>query len=194
MQHLTLAQVGKSVLLHCARNGSAASSSSRLLSSVPNTKLFINGQFVESKTTEWIDLHNPATNEVITRVPKATTEEMEAAVNAAQTAFKTWSRTSILTRQQTMFKLQDLIKKNTPKLVDSIVREQGKTIVDAQGDVFRGLQVVEHSCSVTSLMMGETMPAISQDMDSYSYRLPLGVVAGVLPFNFPMMVPCWVFP
>lgn len=78
--------------------------------------------------------------------------------------------------------------------MDSIVREQGKTIVDAQGDVFRGLQVVEHSCSVTSLMMGETMPAISQDMDSYSYRLPLGVVAGVLPFNFPMMVPCWVFP
>lgn len=81
-------------------------------SAAPTTKLFIDGKFVESKTTEWIDLHNPATNEVVTRVPKATKTEMEDAVAAASEAFKTWSKTSILTRQQIMFKYQNIIKAN----------------------------------------------------------------------------------
>ncbi|KAI2805974.1 hypothetical protein BLOT_004985 [Blomia tropicalis] len=168
--------------------------SARYLSSVPNTKLFINGKFVESKTTEWIDLHNPATNEIITRVPKATQQEMNDAVESAREAFKSWSQTSILTRQQTMFKLQHLIKQNTKKLAQSIVEEQGKTIVDAEGDVFRGLQVVEHACGIPSLLMGETVPSIARDMDSYSFRLPLGVCAGITPFNFPAMIPLWMFP
>ncbi|CAG2100389.1 unnamed protein product, partial [Medioppia subpectinata] len=143
-------------------------------SNVRTTKLFINGQFVESKTNEWIDLKNPATNELVTRVPKSTDAEMEAAVSAADNAFKTWSKTSVLTRQQTMFKLQALIKQNLKRLTDSITEEQGKTTIDAEGDVFRGLQVVEHACSVTSLLLGETMPSIAKDMDSYSLRLPLG--------------------
>ncbi|KAK6478907.1 methylmalonate-semialdehyde dehydrogenase [Huso huso] len=163
-------------------------------SSVPTTKLFIDGKFVESKSSEWIDIHNPATNEVIGRVPKATQEEMLAAVQSCKTAFQSWSGTSILSRQQVFLRYQQLIKDNLKEIAKIITREQGKTLADAEGDVFRGLQVVEHTCSITSLMLGETLPSITKDMDSYTYRLPLGVCAGIAPFNFPAMIPLWMYP
>uniref|UniRef100_A0A8C6WKT3 Methylmalonate-semialdehyde/malonate-semialdehyde dehydrogenase [acylating], mitochondrial n=1 Tax=Neogobius melanostomus TaxID=47308 RepID=A0A8C6WKT3_9GOBI len=163
-------------------------------SSVPTVKLFIDGKFVESKTSEWLDVHNPATNEVIARVPKATQEEMVAAVDCCSKAFQTWSETSILARQQVFLRYQQLIKDNIKELAKSITVEQGKTLADAEGDVFRGLQVVEHACSVTSLMLGETLPSITKDMDTYTYRLPVGVCAGIAPFNFPAMIPLWMFP
>ncbi|XP_064484524.1 probable methylmalonate-semialdehyde/malonate-semialdehyde dehydrogenase [acylating], mitochondrial [Ornithodoros turicata] len=162
--------------------------------SVPTTKMFINGQFVDSKTTAWIDLRNPATNELVTRVPKCTDEEMQTAVSVAKEAFKSWSRTSILARQQSMFKLQQLIKENMKRLAANITEEQGKTLADAEGDVLRGLQVVEHACGVASLQLGETLPSVSRDMDTMSYRVPLGVCAGITPFNFPAMIPLWMFP
>ncbi|XP_065843392.1 probable methylmalonate-semialdehyde/malonate-semialdehyde dehydrogenase [acylating], mitochondrial [Oscarella lobularis] len=158
------------------------------------TKLFINGQFVDSKTNEWIDLHNPATNEVVTRVPCATREEMNSAVDAAASAFESWKDVSILSRQQIMFKLQHIIRNNMGKLAKVITLEQGKTLADAEGDVLRGLQVVEHACSITSLQLGETLPSISRDMDTISYRVPLGVCSGITPFNFPAMIPLWMFP
>lgn len=107
---------------------------------VPTTKLFIDGKFVESKTTEWIDLHDPATNQLVTRVPKATQSEMEAAVESSKAAFKSWSQTSILTRQHVMFKLAQIIRSNMKLLAESITKEQGKTLVDAEGDVLRGLR------------------------------------------------------
>ncbi|XP_076318362.1 putative methylmalonate-semialdehyde/malonate-semialdehyde dehydrogenase [acylating], mitochondrial isoform X2 [Tachypleus tridentatus] len=119
---------------------------------------------------------------------------MEEAVASAKAAFKSWSKTSILTRQQTMFRYQSLIKENMKRLAASITEEQGKTSVDAEGDVFRGLQVVEHACSVTSLQLGESLSSIAQNMDIHSYRIPLGVCAGVAPFNFPAMIPLWMFP
>lgn len=103
-------------------------------------KLFIDGKFVDSNTKEWIDLHDPATNEVITRVPKSTRAEMESAVASAKKAYKTWSQTSILTRQQVMLKFQHLIRQNMSQLAKNITREQGKTLVDAEGDVLRGLR------------------------------------------------------
>ncbi|CAG5128061.1 unnamed protein product [Candidula unifasciata] len=167
---------------------------SRCASSVPTTKMFINNEFVESKTNKWIDLHNPATNEVVTKVPECTREELESAVAAARDAFPAWSRTTVLTRQQIMFRLQDLIKKNMKRLAANITEEQGKTLVDAEGDVLRGLQVVEHCCSITSLQLGETLPGIAKDMDTFTYRLPIGVTAGITPFNFPAMIPLWMFP
>ncbi|OXB66821.1 hypothetical protein ASZ78_003523 [Callipepla squamata] len=160
----------------------------------PTTKLFIDGKFVESKTTEWIDIHNPATNEVVARVPKATTSEMEAAVASCKKAFWNWSETSVLSRQQIFLRYQQLIKDNLKEISKLITFEQGKTLADAEGDVFRGLQVVEHACSVTSLILGETMPSITKDMDTCTYRLPLGVCAGIAPFNFPAMIPLWMFP
>uniref|UniRef100_Q02253 Methylmalonate-semialdehyde/malonate-semialdehyde dehydrogenase [acylating], mitochondrial n=2 Tax=Rattus norvegicus TaxID=10116 RepID=MMSA_RAT len=163
-------------------------------SSVPTVKLFIDGKFVESKSDKWIDIHNPATNEVVGRVPQSTKAEMEAAVAACKRAFPAWADTSILSRQQVLLRYQQLIKENLKEIARLITLEQGKTLADAEGDVFRGLQVVEHACSVTSLMLGETMPSITKDMDLYSYRLPLGVCAGIAPFNFPAMIPLWMFP
>ena len=166
----------------------------RNLSSVPNTKLFIGGEFVESQTTDWIDLKNPATNEVITRVPKTTKAEMETAVKSCSDAFQSWSNTTILTRQQIMFRYQNLIKEYMDEIAENITTEQGKTFEDAKGDVMRGLQVVEHCCSITSLQLGETLTNIAKDMDTHTYRLPIGVTAGICPFNFPAMIPLWMFP
>lgn len=164
------------------------------MSSIPTTKYFVDNEFVESKTSKWIDLHNPATNEVVTRVPECTQAEMRAAVESSQRAFDDWKNTTVLTRQQIMFNLQHLIKRDLNELAKNITLEQGKTHIDAVGDVTRGLQVVEHCCSITSLQLGETMNNIAKDMDSYTYRMPLGVVAGITPFNFPAMIPLWMFP
>lgn len=102
--------------------------------------MFIDGKFVESKTKEWIDLHDPSTDEVISRVPKCTAEEMRAAVESNQNAFRSWSKVSILSRQQIMFKLQALIKEHMDELAQIVTKEQGKTLADAAGDVLRGLR------------------------------------------------------
>lgn len=161
---------------------------------VPRTKLLINGQFIDSKTETWIPITNPATNEVVSYCPETTHEEMLAAASAAEESFKTWKDTSILTKQSIMFKLQQKIKDNMAELARSVTIENGKTLADAEGSVLRGLQVVEHACSITSLQLGETLPGISRDMDTHSYRVPLGVCAGVAPFNFPAMIPMWMFP
>jgi len=158
------------------------------------TQNVINGQFTDSKTDRWIDVHNPATNQVVTKVPHSTLDEMEAAVESAKNAYKTWSRTTPLARQQIMFKYQQLIKDNLKEIAKLITTEQGKTLADAEGDVMRGLQVVENLCANTSLLLGETLPGISKDMDLTSYRTPLGVCAGIAPFNFPAMIPLWMFP
>lgn len=110
-------------------------------SSAPTTKLFLDGKFVESKTNDWIDLHDPATNEVVTRVPKATPSELLAAVESSKEAYKSWRNTSILTRQQIMFRLAQIIRSNMSVLAENITKEQGKTLIDAEGDVLRGLRM-----------------------------------------------------
>jgi malonate-semialdehyde dehydrogenase (acetylating)/methylmalonate-semialdehyde dehydrogenase len=161
---------------------------------VSTAKLFIDGEFVESKTTKWLDVHNPATNEVVSRVPEATAAEMDAAVASAQSAFPAWSQTSVMTRQAIMLELQHLIKQNMTRIAENITLEQGKTLADAKGDVLRGLQVVEHACSIPSLLQGETLGNLSRDLDTYSYKVPIGVCAGITPFNFPAMIPLWMFP
>jgi len=158
------------------------------------TKLVINGKFEESQAKDWIDVHNPANNEVVTKVPKSTQAEMERAVEAAKAAFPAWSKTSPLARQQVMLKYQALIKENLKDVARLITLEQGKTLPDAEGDVMRGLQVVEHCCSNTNILLGEFLPGITKDMDLFSYKTPLGVCAGIAPFNFPAMIPLWMFP
>ncbi|ERE73489.1 methylmalonate-semialdehyde dehydrogenase [Cricetulus griseus] len=110
-------------------------------SSVPTVKLFIDGKFVESKSDRWIDIHNPATNEIIGRVPQSTKAEMDAAVAACKRAFSAWADTSILSRQQVLLRYQQLIKENLKEIAKLITLEQGKTLADAEGDVFRGLPV-----------------------------------------------------
>ncbi|OWR51377.1 probable methylmalonate-semialdehyde/malonate-semialdehyde dehydrogenase [acylating], mitochondrial [Danaus plexippus] len=163
-------------------------------SSAPSTKLYIDGQYVESKTSNWIELTNPATNEVIGRVPEATQEELNLALEAAKKAYKSWSQSTVLTRQQLMLKFARLLRENQSKLAAKITEEQGKTIADAEGDVLRGIQSVEHCCSITSLQLGDCIQNIAKDMDTHSYKVPLGVTAGVAAFNFPVMIPLWMFP
>merc|ERR1712029_869262 len=154
----------------------------------------INGKFLDSGTDRWIDVHNSATNEVLTKVPHSTSDEMNEAVAAAKAAFPGWAATSPLARQQIMFKYQALIKENMKDIARLITIEQRKTLPDADGDVMRGLQVVEQCCNVTNLLIGETLPGITKDMDLTTYKVPLGVCAGIAPFNFPAMVPLWMFP
>jgi malonate-semialdehyde dehydrogenase (acetylating)/methylmalonate-semialdehyde dehydrogenase len=139
-------------------------------------------------------LANPATGEPVADVPIATQEEMEAAANAAAQAFETWKGVSTPNRQRMMFKYLQLLNENKDKVAEVITEEVGKVKADAQGDVFRGVEVVEHSLSAPTLMMGETLEQLSTSVDTYSYRQPLGVVAGVSPFNFPAMIPLWMYP
>lgn len=161
---------------------------------VPTIKNYINGKAVESKTTEWIDLFNPATNEVIGKVPNSTKDEMQEALESSKAAYKSWSKTPIVRRQQVMFKLQQLIKENMKSLAENVVKEQGKTYPDAEGDVFRGLQVVEFASSMPSNQRGHTLVDVAKDLDIISYRVPIGVTASICPFNFPAMVPLWSAP
>ncbi|KOA13680.1 methylmalonate-semialdehyde dehydrogenase, partial [Acinetobacter baumannii] len=157
-------------------------------------KLLINGQFIESKTQEWQDIVNPATQEVIGRVPFATVEEVDAAIQAAQDAFASWRQTPIQARMRIMLKLQDLIRANMKDIAQVLTAEQGKTLADAEGDIQRGLEVVEHACSVGTLQMGEYVEGVARGVDTYTLQQPLGVCAGITPFNFPAMIPLWMFP
>eukprot|EP00761_Pharyngomonas_kirbyi_P011568 gb/GECH01011593.1/.p1 GENE.gb/GECH01011593.1/~~gb/GECH01011593.1/.p1 ORF type:complete len:529 (+),score=130.93 gb/GECH01011593.1/:1-1587(+) len=170
------------------------SSSKSRLNNAPTVKNFINGEFKESKATEFFDVHNPATQELVARTPLSTDAELNEAADGSAEAFKTWRNVSVSNRARVMFKLQKLIRDNHDELASIITKEQGKTFPDAKGDVFRGLEVVEHSCSMPSLQMGETVENVTKDMDTYSYRQPLGVTAGICPFNFPSMIPLWMFP
>ncbi|WAG76766.1 CoA-acylating methylmalonate-semialdehyde dehydrogenase [Metapseudomonas furukawaii] len=163
-------------------------------SSVPSVKLLINGEFVESKTQQWRDVVNPATQEVLARVPFATQDEMNAAVAAAQDAFKTWRKTPIGARARIFLKYQQLIRENMKELAALLTAEQGKTLPDAEGDVFRGLEVVEHAANIGTLQMGELANNVANGVDTYTLLQPIGVCAGITPFNFPAMIPLWMFP
>ncbi|KAI1459370.1 methylmalonate semialdehyde dehydrogenase [Annulohypoxylon moriforme] len=158
-----------------------------------DTPYFINNEFVASKADKFIELRDPATNHLVTRVPQNTDEELRAAVESAQKAFPGWRNTSVLARQQIMFKFVALIRENWDRLAASITLEQGKTFADARGDVLRGLQVAEAACGAPELMKGEVLE-VAKDMETRSYREPLGVVAAICPFNFPAMIPLWCIP
>jgi malonate-semialdehyde dehydrogenase (acetylating) / methylmalonate-semialdehyde dehydrogenase len=161
---------------------------------VRTAKLLIDGAFVESTTKEWRDIVNPATQEVVGRVPFATQEEVNAAVAAAAKAFQTWRLTSLGTRMRVMLKFQDLLRQNMKRIAQTLTAEQGKTLPDAEGDIFRGLEVVEHACSIGTLQQGEFSENVAGGVDTYTLRQPIGVCAGITPFNFPAMIPLWMFP
>ncbi|MCJ1290060.1 Methylmalonate-semialdehyde dehydrogenase [acylating] mitochondrial [Xylographa carneopallida] len=163
------------------------------LESPIDTHNFIDNQFIASKATAWIDLHDPATNNLVTRVPQSTDEELRAAVESAKKAFPAWRATSIMSKQQIMFKFVALIREHWDRLAASITLEQGKTFADAKGDVLRGLQVAETACGITTQLTGEVLE-VAKDMETRSYREPLGVVAAICPFNFPAMIPLWTIP
>ena len=163
------------------------------ISSPSNTQNFLDNRFVDSAATQWIDLRDPATNNLVTRVPQSTDKELKAAVASGQKAFSTWRITSLLARQQIMFKFVALIRQHWDRIAASITQEQGKTFADAKGDVLRGLQVAETACGITTQLTGEVLE-VAKDMETRNYREPLGVVAAICPFNFPAMIPLWSIP
>lgn len=164
------------------------------LAAPATVKMLINGEFRESKATQFFDVINPATGDVIAKTPQCTQEEMKEAVANSAEAQKSWREVSVSNRVRAMLKYQQLIRENTKDIVATLTEEQGKTLADAEGDLFRGLEIVEHAASMGTLIMGETVENVSAHMDTYSYRQPLGVTAGICPFNFPAMIPLWMFP
>jgi malonate-semialdehyde dehydrogenase (acetylating) / methylmalonate-semialdehyde dehydrogenase len=165
-----------------------------LLHPVPTVKMLLDGKFIESRASEWHDVVNPATQEVLAQVPFATDEELNAAVASAKKAFKTWKNTPLAARARIMLKLQALVREHMGRIAQTLSAEQGKTLADAEGDVFRGLEVVEHACSIGSLQLGEFAENVAGGVDTYTLRQPIGVCAGITPFNFPAMIPLWMFP
>ena len=161
---------------------------------VATVKLLIDGKLVESKTTVWRDVVNPATQDVLARVPFATQAEVDAAVASAKEAFKSWRKTPISTRARIFLKLQQLIRQHMGELAAILTAEQGKTLPDAEGDVFRGLEVVEHAAGIANLQLGELSNNVANGVDTFTILQPLGVCAGITPFNFPAMIPLWMFP
>ena len=161
---------------------------------VRTAKLLIDGKFVESTTQEWRDIVNPATQEVVGRVPFATKEEVDAAVASAAKAFQTWRLTPLGARMRVMLRFQDLVRQNMKRIAQTLTAEQGKTLPDAEGDIFRGLEVIEHACSIGTLQQGEFSENVAGGVDTYTLRQPIGVCAGITPFNFPAMIPLWMFP
>ncbi len=156
--------------------------------------LYIDGEFIASKSEQWIPVTNPATQEVIAQVPVATQSEMDAAVESAREAFKTWKEVPVSERARVMMRYQALLKEHQEEIAETLAQETGKTFEDAKGDVWRGIEVVEHAANIPSLLMGETVENVARKIDSYSYTQPLGVCAGITPFNFPAMIPLWMFP
>ncbi len=161
---------------------------------IPTVKLLIGGQFIESTTTEWRNIVNPATQQVLARVPMATRAEVDAAVAAGKLAFKTWRHTPIGVRARIFLKYQQLIREHMKEVAAILTAEQGKTLPDAEGDIFRGLEVVEHAANIGNLQMGELANNVATGVDTYTVQQPLGVCAGITPFNFPAMIPLWMFP
>ncbi|MGN6481141.1 CoA-acylating methylmalonate-semialdehyde dehydrogenase [Luteibacter sp.] len=166
----------------------------RVNPTVATVKLVIDGAFVESTTNDWRPVVNPATQAVLAHVPFATTAEVDAAVAAAAEAFKTWRKTPIGTRARIFLKYQQLIREHMGELAALLTAEQGKTLPDAEGDVFRGLEVVEHAAAIGNLQLGELANNVANGVDTYTLLQPLGVCAGITPFNFPAMIPLWMFP
>jgi len=156
--------------------------------------LFINGEWVDSKSERLIDVTNPATQEVIAKVPCATSDEMQQAIESAKETFKTWKEVPTPQRARIMMKYAYLLKEHQEEIAGIICEELGKTHEDAMGDVWRGIEVVEHAANIPSMMMGETVENVARNIDTYSYTQPLGVCVGITPFNFPAMIPLWMFP
>ncbi|WP_186668447.1 CoA-acylating methylmalonate-semialdehyde dehydrogenase [Sporosarcina sp. BP05] len=162
--------------------------------SVEKVKNFINGKWVEAETDRYEEVPNPATGEIIATVPISSQKDVDQAVAIAKETFKTWSTTPVPRRSRILFKYQQLLVENWDELAKIITIENGKSYAEAYGEVLRGIECVEFAAGAPTLMMGEQLPDIATGVESGMYRYPLGVVGGITPFNFPMMVPCWMFP
>lgn len=155
---------------------------------------FINNKWNASNTNQYQGVVNPATGEVIANVPISSFSDVDEAVDAAKQAFKKWRKTPVPQRARILFKFQNILTENHEELAKLVTQENGKSYAEAYGEVLRGIECVEFAAGAPSLMMGENLSTIATNIDSQMFRYPLGVVGGISPFNFPMMVPFWMFP
>jgi len=155
---------------------------------------WIAGSETTGASRRWGPVWNPATGEQQAQVALATPADVDAAVAAAAKAFTEWRDVSVIRRARVMFALRDLIERHLDELSVLVADEHGKVVSDAKGEVIRGLEVVEYACGIPTLLKGEFSEQVSTDVDAWSFRQPLGVVAGITPFNFPAMVPMWMHP
>ena len=155
--------------------------------------LYIDGKPVISRGAKDIQ-YNPATGEAVAEIPRTTPEEISAAVESALKAFPAWSKTPVLQRCRILFQYRQLLEANAQELIALITEENGKTLAEAKGSFERGIECIEFACGAPTLMMGDTVEHVGTGVDAWSIRTPIGVCVGITPFNFPFMVPLWMFP
>jgi malonate-semialdehyde dehydrogenase (acetylating)/methylmalonate-semialdehyde dehydrogenase len=153
-----------------------------------------NGRWLESTADRWDDVYNPSSGEVIARVPMCGGADVDGVVSFAAAAFPAWSETPVVERARLMFRFRELLEANFNELSQLVTREHGKTLAEARAEVRRGIEVVEFACGIPSLVMGSSIANIADDIDAETCRHPLGVCVGITPYNFPAMVPLWMFP
>jgi len=170
------------------------SATAQLSAALPTVSHWIGGQAVAGPLSRAGDVYNPSTGGITARVPFASAEELDACVAVAKAAFPAWAATPPLRRARVLFRFRQLLEAASDELAAAISREHGKTLSDARGEIVRGMEVVEFACGIPDLIKGEYNENVGTGVDAYSIRQPLGVVAGITPFNFPVMVPLWMFP
>lgn len=163
--------------------------------SVKRMKYCVGGQWMESRTDKWMEVTDSSTGEVMAEVPCCTVDEVESAIAAAQAAFPAWSQTSLSKRTQMMFKWRNILQEHLEELTVLCAKELGKNLAEARGDVLKAIEPTEAACAVPFSSQGVASLDVTSGFDTASYRMPLGVVAGIVPFNFPAMIPWgWMVP
>ncbi len=155
---------------------------------------YVGGEWVPSTGTELRDVTNPATGELLARVPIGTAADVDAAVKAAEAAFVDWRRVPAVERARCLFRYKQLLEEKREELAEIVTREHGKALPESAGSIHRGIENVEHACGIPTLLMGDTVEDVARGIDSYTVRQPLGVFSAIVPFNFPAMVPMWFWP
>ncbi|MCT2535364.1 CoA-acylating methylmalonate-semialdehyde dehydrogenase [Aquibacillus koreensis] len=161
---------------------------------VTTIKNFVGGKWIDTATSQYEKVLDPATGAIIAEVPISTKEDVAQAVAVAKEAFQSWKKVPVPKRARILFAYHQLLTEHHEELAKLVTKENGKSYKEAYGEVLRGIECVEFATGAPSLMMGDNLSTIATDIDSQFFRYPIGVVAGISPFNFPMMVPCWMFP
>src|SRR3954470_22094686 len=157
-------------------------------------RAFIDGEWLEISGVEKTPVYNPSRGEVIAEVPACTKEHVDLAVEAAAEAFPAWRDTPAIERARLFFRYRQLVEENFDRICRSVTREHGKTLAEARGSAYRGIENIEYACAVPTLLMGDTLENLARGVDCETVHQPLGVCVGITPFNFPAMVPMWMFP
>src|SRR5271156_6374407 len=168
--------------------------SSAVLTAAPELQNYVSGQWRRSSATEFVDVTNPATMEVLARTPISSAVDVDAAVRAAADAFPAWRKTPPGERVQYLFKLKTLLEEHIDEISRLITTENGKTFAEAKAEMRRGIENVEVACGIPMMMQGHVLEDVTPGVDEMMIRQPLGVVAAIVPFNFPAMIPFWFLP